>query len=80
MPDERTYDDGLQLVGWREADHTTDPSSGEHTELPGIYHIGALVDGVYVELTQVKAGYLSNSTAVAQKAAAASGDKKKNGE
>jgi hypothetical protein len=67
MSDEQTYQP-LELVGYRVPDYTTE-TAGDGTkhavELPGIYRIGVLVEGHFVEVTAFKAGLLTNSAAQA---------------
>jgi hypothetical protein len=73
MSDEQTYEN-LKLIAVRVPDFSfeDDGRGGVKTvELPGILRIGTEIDGVFVPITEVKAGVLHSSAAVAGRAAAA---------
>lgn len=77
MSDEYTHT-GLEVVGLHEPDYSVDPAGDgtvKRTELPGIYRVGVLIDGVFHEITSFKAGALNSSRAQAARAKSKSGDK-----
>jgi F0F1-type ATP synthase epsilon subunit len=70
MGDEYTHEN-LQVVGIHEPDYSVErlgDGTTERHELPGVYRVGVLIDGVFAEITAFKAGLLTNSAAQARKA------------
>jgi hypothetical protein len=67
MSDEREYD-SLTLVGYSEPDYSierNDRGEQHSVELPGLYRVGFLADGHFVEIFATKAGALNSSAAQA---------------